>query len=90
MKICKNCGKEIDDRDTVCVGCGNLCDANNRQATSGEVIIAALFPIIGAILYYFYKRNCPNVAKTMNTVSVTSFIVYIVLYIMIASLSTLL
>ncbi len=57
----------------------NGIQPNDRKANAGEIIIAVLFPIIGAILYYVYRKDKPTAAKTLNLVSVIAFLAYIVL-----------
>ncbi|MBO5164684.1 MAG: hypothetical protein J6B75_09660 [Ruminococcus sp.] len=82
MKKCPSCGKDLDDMAAICVGCGHAFSdikPNDRKANAGEIIIAILFPIIGAILYYVYKKDKPTAAKTLNLVSVIAFLAYILL-----------
>ena len=51
----------------------------DRQANAGEIVLAALFPIAGAIMYYIYRHEKPTAARTLNIVAWCAFAFYIVL-----------
>ena len=73
MKYCRQCGKELLDEAVICPQCG--C-ATGHQAASDEkasalwIIIAILFPIVGAIYALIEWKNKPNAAKTVLIVSI--------------------
>ena len=65
---CKNCGAEISKESYVCPKCGvkvkeekNIEDKPNI----GLNIVSLLFPIIGIILYFVWRKETPNKAKSV-------------------------
>lgn len=80
MAFCKQCGKEMTQGSAVCPHCGtaqgSTLAGTDRKANGGEIAIAILFPIIGAILYYVYKGDKPTAAKTINKISMLAFLAY--------------
>ncbi len=80
MAFCKQCGKEMTQGSASCSNCGaaqgNTPAVTDRKANGGEIAIAILFPIVGAILYYVYKGDKPTAAKTINKVSLLAFLAY--------------
>ena len=61
--------------------------STDRKANGGEIAVAILLPIVGAILYYVYKSDKPTAAKTINTASLISFAVRFALYILMIIIS---
>lgn len=69
---CKNCGSEISKEAYVCPKCGaKVKDAKQEDKPSvGFNILALLFPIVGLILYFTWKNNTPNKAKSILTCAI--------------------
>lgn len=94
MKYCPYCGTEINPNQDICLNCGKLIN-NNPQTievktdvgSSGTkiicVIVSLLFPIVGAILYYVFRRDNPSLAKTCNLCAWLAFLPQIILLILL-------
>lgn len=80
---CKNCGSEISKEAYVCPKCGaKVKDAKQEDKPSvGFNILALLFPIVGLILYFTWKNNTPNKAKSILTCAIISWALGILTYI---------
>ncbi len=80
---CKNCGSEISKEAYVCPKCGaKVKDAKQEDKPSvGFNILALLFPIVGLILYFTWKNNTPNKAKSILTCALIGWALGILTYI---------
>ena len=80
---CKNCGSEISKEAYVCPKCGaKVKDAKQEDKPSvGFNILALLFPIVGLILYFTWKNNTPNKAKSILTCAIIGRALGILTYI---------
>ncbi len=80
---CKNCGSEISKEAYVCPKCGaKVKDAKQEDKPSvGFNILALLFPIVGLILYFTWKNNTPNKAKSILTCAIIGWALGILTYI---------
>lgn len=80
---CKNCGSEISKEAYVCPKCGaKVKDAKQEDKPSvGFNILALLFPIVGLILYFAWKNNTPNKAKSILTCALIGWALGILTYI---------
>ena len=80
---CKNCGSEISKEAYVCPKCGaKVKDAKQEDKPSvGFNILALLFPIVGLILYFTWKYNTPNKAKSILTCAIIGWALGILTYI---------
>ena len=47
--------------------------SEDRKANAGEIILAALFPLIGLILYFSYKDKKPTAANTIRLVALIAW-----------------
>lgn len=84
MKFCPYCGKNVSQEQDICLNCGKVLKTNinvqnsNNETSTGTKIICALvgliFPIIGAILYYVFKKSNPDLSKICNICSWIGFI----------------
>ena len=89
---CTNCGKQIDDKADICVGCGHWVDASikSKEKDSGSVgwwWLGFFFPLIGFILWAVWTGTAPKKAKRLisgaivgTIVPVVCFILYFVLF----------
>lgn len=71
MKICKNCGTQLDDNATFCGGCGTRCEAQAPKPSGQKIGAATLVPIIVSVVCvvlvaamffssgYFNKNDIP-------------------------------
>ncbi|MDO5477558.1 MAG: zinc-ribbon domain-containing protein [Clostridia bacterium] len=50
MKICKNCGTQLDDNATFCGGCGTRCEAQAPKPSGQKIGAATLVPIIVSVV----------------------------------------
>ena len=66
MKFCSKCGKEIVDEAVVCPHCGcAVSQADAYDAPSmGFAVIGFFLPIVGLILYLFFKEKSPMKARS--------------------------
>ena len=66
MKFCSKCGKEIVDEAVVCPHCG--CAVSQVDAydapSMGFAVIGFFLPIVGLILYLFFKEKSPMKARS--------------------------
>lgn len=68
---CKNCGTEIDKNAYVCPKCGVKVKESKPDVPSvGFNILSILFPIVGLILYFSWKNETPNKAKSVLTCAI--------------------
>lgn len=66
MAFCEKCGAEIPAGSQFCPKCGAPADGNvvaQEGASVGQKILAVLFPIVGWILYFVYKKDQPKKAS---------------------------
>ena len=66
MKFCSKCGREIVDEAVVCPHCGCAVaqvDANDAPSM-GFAVISFFIPIVGLILYLFFKDKSPMKARS--------------------------
>ena len=80
---CKNCGSEISKEAYVCPKCeAKVKDEKQEDKPSvGFNILALLFPIVGLILYFTWKNNTPNKAKSILTCAIIGWALGILTYI---------
>jgi len=66
---CTNCGAEIAKEAYVCPKCGVLVKENETNSedkpNTGLNILALFFPIVGLVLYFTWKKDYPNKAKSI-------------------------
>lgn len=86
-KFCTNCGKEINEGADFCLNCGVAIKKNveiKKENSSLSKVICAIVsilnPLVGAILYYVFKKSNPELAKISNTCSLISFTLFVVFY----------
>lgn len=96
MAFCRKCGKEIDEEAIICIHCGCATgnavatqkESTDREANGGELLVAFLFPIVGAILYYIYKADKPTAAQKINKISIAAFFMWFALGLLYGSMKT--
>ena len=49
-KFCKNCGKELNEEQDVCLGCGKKIE--KQEMTKGKLIVNIIASIIGFVVGY--------------------------------------
>ncbi|MBQ4111145.1 MAG: zinc ribbon domain-containing protein [Clostridia bacterium] len=95
MKYCSKCGNELIDEAIVCTNCG--CGVNPHrtakadipekdEADVGLIILSAIVPIIGFILWALKYKDTPNAARTYGTAALIVCGVWIVIYVFISVL----
>lgn len=66
---CTNCGAEIAKEAYVCPKCGVLVKENRTNSedkpNTGLNILALFVPIVGLVLYFTWKKDYPNKAKSI-------------------------
>ena len=89
MNYCPNCGTKITKNQDFCLGCGkalknNYSLPNSNIETRDDLkifyaIISLFFPIVGAIMYYLFKKTNLEMAKTCNMFSWLGFLIMFLL-----------
>lgn len=92
--FCTNCGKEISDMAEICPSCGvrvkNINKASKVDVPStGLNLIACCFPIVGIVLYFVWKDEKPNSAKSVCHWAIGGVVLTVILYILSAVLGVL-
>lgn len=85
---CTNCGKQIDDKADICVGCGKKVDASIKNAEKdsrsvGWWWLGFFFPLIGFILWAVWTGSAPIKSKRLlsgTIVGIVAAIVGVILY----------
>ena len=83
--FCSNCGREIDDKAVVCVGCGasvknmKSMSANNAKASAGWWWLGFLIPLAGLLVFICCNDSNPAKAKKAGIGALVGFIVSVVL-----------
>ena len=66
---CTNCGAEIAKEAYVCPKCGVKVKENETNSedkpNTGLNILALFVPIVGLVLYFTWKKDYPNKAKSI-------------------------
>lgn len=79
---CKNCGAEIDKNAYVCPKCGvKVTEVKQDTPSVGFNILALVIPIAGLILYFTWKDETPNKAKSVLTCAIIGWALGILIYI---------
>ncbi len=81
---CKKCGAKLNEDNAFCPQCGNKLINNTDETDITNIICAVIgliIPIVGAVLYYVFKKTNPKAAKTANVCSWIGFLVQIILLI---------
>lgn len=84
--FCKNCGKEIDDKASVCIHCGvstNILPNVIDNGGFGWGLLGCCIPIVGLILFLVWKDTKPKTSKAAGIGALVSVIIYIVFYLLI-------
>ena len=87
MKFCQKCGKEIMDQAVMCPNCGcavtpapgNIQNNQNDKVNVGLVILSALFPIVGVILWPVMHSKVPRAARIYGLTGIIAWAVSFVL-----------
>ena len=84
---CRKCGKEIMDDAVVCVHCG--CSTKDTPAgqedapNAGLAVLGFLIPIVGLILWLFYKDTKPLMAKSAGKGALISVIISFTIFLLL-------
>ena len=87
--FCPNCGKEIDDKAAICVGCGNAISPSFKAkiqegpVSAGWWWLGFFFPIVGFILWIVWNDPKPVRAKKCGIGALVGTIISIVAVIVI-------
>lgn len=86
-KYCGNCGKELNEKQDVCLKCGVLVRKNvleekekNSNLNIGWLFLGFFFPVIGIILYFCFRKDNNSSAKS---VIIGVFISLVLLFLLI-------
>lgn len=84
--FCKNCGKEIDDKASVCIHCGVATHSESSIVDNGGFgwgLLGCCVPIAGLILFLVWKDSKPKTSKAAGIGALVSVIAIILLYVLI-------
>lgn len=99
MAVCKNCGAQIGDNDTICSNCGanqQTGSAQQPQQYNSQVpaeedkggflwgLLGCCVPIAGLILFIVWRDSKPKTAKAAGIGALVAVIVGVIYYIIIA------
>lgn len=101
-RFCTHCGKEIDENAVICVHCGCQVQPSNIQRkvepdsdNIGWGFLGFFFPVIGLLLWLFWKDQAPIKAKKIGIgalvsaiISAVALIGYIIFIVVAASLAS--
>ncbi len=86
--FCSKCGKEIDDKAAVCIGCGATVaktpENTNDTGSFGWAVLGFFIPLAGLILWLLWNDTAPKNAKKAGggaLASVIAGVVFFILYI---------
>lgn len=77
---CKNCGKKISKEADIFPKCGVKTNTIDKPSIILN-IIALLFPIVGLILYFVWRKQMPNKSKSILTCAIIGWGLGILSYI---------
>lgn len=81
--FCTKCGKEIDDKAVVCVGCGAGVKNNNTLQSDapsfGIALLSFFIPVVGLVLYLIYDGSQPLRAASAGKGALIGFLTSIAL-----------
>lgn len=85
MAYCRKCGKEIFDEAVICPHCGvpqNLPkQGSDSIADDGNIVwlvIGFILPVIGLLLFLYWKDTKPYNAEQLKKGCIVGFIVFII------------
>lgn len=84
--FCKNCGKEIDDKASICVHCGVSTNSNPAVVDNGGFgwgLLGCCIPIVGLILFLVWKDTKPKTSKAAGIGALVATILIVLLYVFI-------
>lgn len=87
---CKNCGKEINDKELICPNCGiaQKQKQNGKQGRFLWEILGFFIPFIGLILFLGWRKSKPKVAKAVGKGVLINITLSIFLFITFSFFST--
>ncbi len=82
MSFCRNCGKEIDDKASICIHCGVKQSKVSGEDNGGFLwgCLGCCVPVAGLILWLMWKDEKPKTAKAAGIGALVSVIGGIVFY----------
>lgn len=87
--FCKNCGKEIDDKASICVNCGVSVASTNDKGGFGWGLLGCCIPMVGLILFLVWRDTKPKTSKAVGIGALITTICIILLYVIIFGLAML-
>lgn len=87
---CRNCKKEINDKDLICPYCGitQKQEQNGKQSRFLWEILGFFIPFIGLILFLEWRESKPKVAKSIGKGVLVNIALSIFLFILFTFFST--
>jgi len=84
--FCKNCGKEIDDKASICIHCGVATHTKPQIVDNGGFgyeLLGFCIPIVGLILFLVWKDTKPKTSKAAGVAALASVVIVILFYVLI-------
>ncbi len=83
--FCPKCGKQVDDRAVICVGCGQPLKAvtETGRVSAGWWWLGFFLPMIGFILWIVWTGEQPQKAKRVGIGALVGVIVTVLLAVLL-------
>lgn len=83
MAYCQNCGKQIDDKASICPFCGVSTKPEVvDNGGFGWGVLGCCIPIVGLILFLVWKDTKPRTAKSAGIGALVSVGISVVFYLL--------
>lgn len=63
--FCIDCGSHLNERAGASVVTRSATQTSVDEAGVGVILLSAIIPLIGLVLYFNYKKNFPKKSKTI-------------------------
>lgn len=90
--FCKNCGKEIDAKASICVHCGvatSSVSSGEDKGGFGWGLLGCCVPLAGLILFLVWKDTKPKSSKAAGIGALVAVSCIVIFYILIFALGIL-
>lgn len=78
MKYCQNCGRQVREKQDVCLNCGKRLNVDTGDSSWG--LLGFFIPIVGLILYIVWNEDKPRTAKMAGKGALTAVALSIMLF----------
>lgn len=89
MAFCKKCGKEIDDKATICPSCGVSQETKPEVVDKGGFgwgLLGCCIPIVGLVLFLVWKDTKPKTSKAAGIGAIVGVVLIVLYYVIMVAL----